>query len=110
VEVLILELHISKRQSKGLFGGVKLGLTQGVQLTDEEEKLLQKYKSGNDILYSGSYNGEFFQMTVNRLIKKGTTKHSKIEELNENIKIINESYKALKEKIEALKKFEEETL
>lgn len=104
-----MELYISKRQSKGLFGGVKLELTQGVKLTEEEENLLRKYRSNKDILYNGTYKGRYIEITVGRLIKTGTTKHTNIEDLNENEKIINESYIALKNKIESLRKFEEET-
>jgi hypothetical protein len=104
-----LELHISKRQSKGLFGGVKLELTQGVELTVEEEKLLRKYKSDENVIYKGIYKGEYIEITVRRLVTTGTTKHSNIEDLNKNEEIINESYKALEKKLGDLKRFEEET-
>jgi hypothetical protein len=107
-----LELHISKRQSKG-FLGVKLEITSSVELTDEEEKLLRKYKAGRDRLGSWSFHPSLLwgsqYVTVDKLINERTSKWSKIEDLNEDEKIIRGSYEDLKKKIEELKKFEKET-
>lgn len=105
----ILELHISKRQSKGLFGGVKLEITSRVELTDEEKKLLKKYKAGNDVLCGCLFKDAWVNITVDKIIKECTSKHSKIEDLNQDEKVINKSYKALEKKLEELKKFEKET-
>jgi hypothetical protein len=109
-----LNLHISKRQSKGWLGGVKLEITYRVELTDKEKNLLKKYKAEKDILKEGCYSTvgyQHYKISVSMLIKEKEiiSKHSKIESLIEEEEVINRSYIALKEKIEALKKFEEDT-
>jgi len=104
-----MKLHIQKRQSKGLLGKVKLEITSRVELTEEEEKLIRKYKSGGDTLCHGTFKGIDFNITVDKILKESTSKHSNIEDLKFDEGVINDSYDALKEKIEMLKEFENET-
>jgi hypothetical protein len=47
-----MKLTITKNQSKGMMGGVSFEVRAHVQLTPEEQKLVQYYKLENDVILS----------------------------------------------------------
>ena len=69
-----MKLVLTKDQSKGLLGNVKFEVKAQVQLTDEEQELIQHYKLQNDVLLSKKLNNiwgqptdEVVNVTVNNL-------------------------------------------
>jgi len=108
---IIMELHIEKSQLKGLFGGVQLVITTWVDLTDEEQNLIKKYKANRDTIHEGYVRSDTkaLHFTVDSMIKKSTFKYKKIEDLLRNESITKEAYDALMNRIEELKQFEANT-
>ena len=106
-----MELHIEKSQLKGLFGGVQLVITTWVDLTDEEQNLIKKYKANRDTIHEGYVRSDTkaLHFTVDSMIKKSTFKYKKIEDLLRNESITKEAYDALMNRIEELKQFEANT-
>ena len=70
-----MQLILTKDQSKGLLGNVKFEVKAQVQLTDQEQELIQHYKLQNEILLSkkliniwGQPTDEDVNVTVSNLL------------------------------------------
>ena len=104
-----MRLHITRNQAKGLLGNVKFELNSRVELTEEEDKLIKKYNTRQEILFLGKVNilGVILNTRINieDLVKGHTFKCGNIAEIIRYEKIVRDSCATFKNYIEIMKNF-----
>ena len=104
-----MKLILKKGQSKKLMGGTSFELDAKVDLTGEEEALVQKYKADKEVLMNKEV--VFFgkpltlSITIGNLISGEIYKCSNIGEILEYEENIIESCKRFKDYIRAMEQF-----
>ena len=107
-----MELLLTKGQGKGLLGGVKFEVEAQVQLSDEENELIQHYNLQSEVLLSreltilGRPTGREVTVTVSDLV---TGEVYKCQDLSEVIAFSDnlvEACKTLKSYLEAARSFD----
>lgn len=106
-----MKLYITRDQAKGLLGGVKFELRAKVELTKEENDLVNKYKADKEVLLQEEIKIPFTQKVVLLDIKIGslimgqTFKCKDIADILEYEKNVKEACETFKEYIEVMKNF-----
>jgi len=106
-----MKLKISRNQAKGMLGNVKFEVSAKVELTEDEKKLIDKYKVWGEPLIIKGYTpipvlgNRPYGVTIKNLADGHTYKCSSISEILDYEKMIKDSCGSLKVYIETMKNF-----
>jgi hypothetical protein len=107
----MMKLYITRDQAKGMFGGVKFELSARVELTQEENDLIKRYKADKEVLVQRSIKIPFtdravtINLTIGSLTAGQTFKCGDIAEILELEKNIKEACEAFKNYLLVMRNF-----
>lgn len=96
-----MKLIIKREQDKGFLGGISFVLKAKVELTPEEEELVNKYKARKEVLYT---KGEL-RYTISSLLDGVTDKCKDITILLNNEEVYKEACKHFRTLLDVMATF-----
>lgn len=106
-----MKLIIKRDQAKKMMGGISFELQAKVELTDEENSLISKYKANKEVLMKKEVKIPFtgralvLNITIGSLMMGQTFKCNDIGEILEYEKSVKESCESFKNYIEVMGSF-----
>jgi hypothetical protein len=106
-----MQLHLRKSQAAKFFGGVKFELGAKVTLTDEEAKLVDKYKVQDEVLVEKQIKIPFtdrallIKLTIGSLVSGQSFKCNDIGEIIHYEETIKSSCSELRQRLEVMRGF-----
>lgn len=97
-----MKLVIKRDQDKGFFGGMSFVLSMRVQLTPEEQGLIQKYKVQKEVLAANPDNGV---ITIGTLVDGISQKCKDVTVLLHSEETIKSACKTFKTYLDVMKSF-----
>ncbi len=97
-----MKLVIKRSQDRGMMGGISFVLEAKVELTDNEQELVKKYKADREVLFT---QGDKYAYTISSLIGGTRDKCKDIKILLENEEVIKNACANFRTLLDVMAKF-----